>query len=269
MEQANRLYRQYLEDARNLAKVGQDALTLQKAEVFAKIATAIAATGFVEASIFEEENTAPEPRKVTGQAPTGKASLERTPEPKKVVGTAKVEVPAAPDPEPVPEWLDSKEFAALEHIYDEPDVQKDIRIQYLLKTYGPKQMKQLPPEVFPYFHLEGNELKDMKYYLTTWNEDPEKWTIKAATEISNNCVTAISDLTVEDYLTKLMPAVYHMNYILSFEKDQHAELLRVLGQVSKGTVKKIDDLRFRNIEFIHVAVDSVIDGTFDEIEKVS
>lgn len=244
--------------------MGQDSLTLQKAEVFAKIAAAIAATGAVDPSVFEET-------KEKVEATTGKASLERKPAPKKVVGTAKVETQAAPEPEPkpVPEWLTSQEFAVLKELENEPADKKAARLDYLIGTYGSKPMKELPPETFAYFHLEKRELDLMKYYLGTWNADPERWTIKAATEISDNRVTTIGELTVEEYLTKLIPAVGNLVYLLSFEEDQHAELLNVMNQVSKGTVKKLDDLRFRTIEFIRISVDSVIDGTYEDIAKVS
>ena len=244
--------------------MGQDALTLQKAEVFAQIASAIAATGFVT----EAAGTEAPVKTVTGTAPIGKASLERKPEPKKVTGTVDT-APDTPVGNPVPAWLDSEEFLTLKELEKEPADKKTERIEYLLKTYGTKKMKDLPAETFNYFHLEIREMNLMKHYLGTWKEDPDRWRIKAATEISNNRVTEINELTVEEYLTKLIPAIGHLNYILSFSVDQHAELLNVLNQVSKGTVKKLDDLRFRNIEFIRISVDSVIDGTFDDIEKVS
>lgn len=249
--------------------MGQDALTLQKAEVFAHIAAAIAATGWVNENVFEEGISAP----TTTTVSTGKASLERKPEPKKVVGTTKPEdmpKPIAPAvPEPVPEWLTSAEFATLKELENEPADKKTARIDYLLKAYGSKLMKDMTPETFNYFHLEIREMNLMKYYLGTWNADPDRWRIKAATEISNNRTTEVNELTVEEYLTKLIPAVGHLNYLLSFDADQHEELLQVMNQVSKGTIKKLDDIRFRNIDFIRISVDSVIDGTFDEIAKVS
>jgi len=249
--------------------VGQDALALQKAEVFAKIAAAIAATGFVTEDAFAEAGPEPADTKATG-----KASLERKPEPKKVVvGTTKPEempkpiTPAAP--ETVPEWLDSDAFVTLKELENEPADKKQERLDYLKKVYGPTLMKDLPQETFNYFHLEKRELDLMKYWLGTWKADVERWLIKAATEVSNNRVTTIGELTVEEYLTKLIPAIGHMNYLLSCEEDQRADMLQVLNQISKGSVKKLDDLRFRNIKFLRISFDSFINGTFDEIEKVS
>ena len=271
MTEANRLYQQYLEDARNLAKVGQDALTLQKAEVFAHIAAAIAATGLVTEDVFQEEGLNPIP--VTSPAPTGKASLERKPEPKKVVGTTKPEdMPkpvASTTSAPVPEWLNSTEFINMKDPEKEPADKKAERMDYLLKVYGTQKMKDLPPETFGFFHFEIDTMNTMKEWLNTWKADPDRWRIKAATEISNNRTTEVNELTVEEYLTKLIPAVTHLNYLLSFGPDQSDDLMQVLGQVSKGTIKKLDDIRFRNIDFIRISVDSVIDGTFDEIAKVS
>lgn len=244
--------------------MGQDALTLQKAEVFAKIAAAVAATGFVTEDVFVTNETA---------AVTGKESLERKPGPKKVVvGTTKPEDMPKPVsqfvPEPAPAWLTSEEFNMLKELGSEPADKKAERIKYLLKNYGSKQMKELAPEIFPYFHLEGGELESMKCFLEEWNADVDRWKIKAATEISRNRTTAIGELTVEEYLTKLIPAVGHLNYLLSFGPDQYDDLLQAMNRVSKD-IKKLDDLRFINIDFVRKGVDSVIDGTFDEIEKVS
>ena len=248
--------------------MGQDALTLQKAEVFAKIATAIATTGFVEASVFETNET-----EVKTAPAAGKASLERKPEPKKVVGTVKPEdMPktAAPvAPEPAPEWLTSTEFMALKDAEKEPADKKAARLDYLVRTYGSTHMKDLPPETFNFFHLELDVMDMMKGWLNKWKADVDRWRIKAATEISNNRTTEINELTVEEYLTKLIPAVNHLNYLLSFGPEQRDDLMQVLGQVSKGTIKKLDDIRFRNIDFVRISVDSVIDGTYEEIEKVS
>lgn len=250
--------------------MGQDALTLQKAEVFAHIASAIASTGFVEASVFETQDVVPakeELETIVKEEPKGKASLERKPEPKKVVGTAKIEVPTPPAP--TPEWLSSKEFMSLHDLSEESEENRKARVDYLIQNYGDKPMRSLPTETFAYFHLEKQELDNMKYYLSIWKEDAEQWMIKAASEISKNRVTSIGELTVEEYLKKLIPAVWNLNYILSFEEDQHDELMAVLSKVSKGTVQKIGDLYFPSIEFIRMSVDKVIDGTYDDIEKVS
>ena len=247
--------------------MGQDALTLQKAEAFAHIATAIAATGFVDASIFDKQESVSKPIEEKPETPTKKASLERKPEPKKVVGTAKVEVPVPPAPAPA--WLNSQEFAELKELGKEPEDKHAERMNYLLETYGSKQMKELPAETFNYFHLEIREMKLMKYYLGTWNADPDRWRIKAATEISNNRTTEINELTVEEYLKKLIPAIGHLNYLLSFTPDQRAELMDVINEVSNHSVKKLEDLRFQTVAFIRIGVDKKIDGTFDDVEKVS
>ena len=85
MEQATRLYKQYLEDARNLAKIGNDEVTLLKAIAFANIANAIGSTGFVNISeVIEEDNgvKAESESKDNRKFVEGKASLKRTPNPK-------------------------------------------------------------------------------------------------------------------------------------------------------------------------------------------
>ena len=271
MEQANKLYQQYLDDARNLAKVGKDELTLHKAAVFAQIAQAIAATGLVNEGAFgesmapepeiEKEESKTEPKKVVG---TAKASLERKPEPKKVVGTA-------PKPEPKPElpaYLTSEEFKALKELEEENPDKHAERYKYLTGTYGNTAMRKLPEEAYAYFCPEKHAIDVFKYYLGQWKADVEQWTVKVATEASDGRATTIADLTVDEYLNKLMPAMLHLNYILSYAQDQ-AAMMDILKQVSRGQIKKLDDLRLRNIDFIHTAVDSVLNGTFDEIEKVS
>ncbi len=249
--------------------MGQDALTLQKAEAFAQIAAAIAVTGFVDESVFCKQETVSQPTEEKPEVSTKKASLERKPEPKKVVGTAKIEAPVQPTPEPVPAWLTSKEFAELKELEKEPADKHAERMDYLLNTYGSKQMKDLPAETFNYFHLEIREMKLMKYYLGTWKADPDRWRIKAATEISNNRTTEVNELTVEEYLKKLIPAIGHLNYLLSFTEDQRPELMDVINEVSNHSVKKLEDLRFQTVQYIRIGVDKKIDGTFDDVEKVS
>ena len=234
--------------------MGQDELTLHKASVFAQIAAAIAATGHVEVTVFNEnESTA---------KPTGKASLERKPEPKKVT---------AQEPDrhtDAKEYLAGAEYKAVKNLEDEPADKHAIRYAYLTDIYGSKMMKELPEEAYGYFCPEKRVIDVFKYYLEQWHADVDKWIVKVATESSHDRVTTIAELTVEEYLNTLMPAMLHLNYVLSFAQDQEA-LLDVLNRVSRGQVKKLDDLRLRNIKFIRTAVDSVLNGTFDDIEKVS
>ena len=232
--------------------MGQDELTLHKASVFAQIATAIAATGHVEVTVFNENGT----------DTNGKASLERKPEPKKAT------TPESDRHADAKEYLASAEYKDLKNLEDEQADKHAIRYAYLTDTYGSKMMKELPEEAYGYFCPEKRTIDVFKYYLGQWNADVDKWIIKVATESSHDRVTTIAELTVEEYLNVLMPAMLHLNYVLSFAQDQEA-LLEVLNRVSRGQVKKLDDLRLRNIKFIRTAVDSVLNGTFDDIEKVS
>lgn len=270
MEEATKLYRQYLEDARSLAKVGQDANTLQKANVFAQIAAAIAATGYVEPHAFTEE--APEPVEekptpnvvsmpATPRTVTGKASLERTVPPKK-------EPAVDPDIE-VKAYLASDAFKALDNVSKEEKDKRELRYAYLKKEYGSLKMSQLPQEAFPYVVPEKGIMNDFRKYLASWNADTDVWMTKVAAEASKNRATGIGELTVTEYLDTLIPALFHVNYILSFAQDQRADLMDVLAMVSKGDVKKIEDIRLGEASFLHMSIDSVIDGTWEAMEQVS
>lgn len=243
--------------------MGQDEVTLRKAGVFAQIAAAIAATGLVEANVFGEPVKASEIKEESKKV-TGKESLERKPEPKKVTGTA----PKSETKNEPPIYLTSDEFKNLKTLEEEADFRHTERYEYLTKAYGDKTMRQLPEEAYAYFAPEKHTIDVFKYYLSQWKADADKWTVKVATESSDNRATEIADLTVDEYLNKLMPAMLHLNYILSYAQDQDA-MLDILKQVSKGQIKKLEDIRLRNIDFTHTAVDSVLNGTFDEIEKVS
>ena len=113
-------------------------------------------------------------------------------------------------------------------------------------------------------------MNDFRKYLASWGADENAWMTKVAAEASKNRATGIGELTVTEYLDTLIPALFHVNYILSFTKDQRAELMDVLAMVTKGDVKKIEDIRLGAASFIHMSVDSVIDGTWDAaMEQVS
>ena len=250
--------------------MGQDAITLQKANVFAQIAAAIAATGYVEQHAFSEAAPEPTEEKQTpnvvsmpaARTVTGKASLERTVPPKK-------ELAQDPDSE-VKAYLTSDAFKALENVSKEAKEKRELRYAYLKKEYGSLKMSQLPQEAFPYVVPEKGIMNDFRKYLASWGADENAWMTKVAAEASKNRATGIGELTVTEYLDTLIPALFHVNYILSFTKDQRAELMDVLAMVTKGDVKKIEDIRLGAASFIHMSVDSVIDGTWDAaMEQVS
>ena len=251
--------------------MGQDATALQKAEVFAQIAAAIAATGFVEQFAFSAAAPEPEPEKEkttpnvvsmpAARTVTGKASLERTVPPKK-------EPAADPDAE-VKAYLASDEFLSLTNVSKEVKAKREMRYAYLEKQYGSLKMSQLPQEAYPYVLPEKGIMNDFRKYLASWGADEGKWMAKVAAEASETGAASIGDLTVAEYLNTLIPALYHVDYILSFAQDQRTELLDVLKMVSKGDVKRIEDIRLKEASFLHMAIDSVIDGTWDAIEQVS
>ena len=246
MNQSSQLYKQYLEDARNMAKIGKDSLTLQKAGVMAQIAAAIAATGFVMEDVFA--NGAPEPAENSSnvvtmpvRSVTGKASLERTVPPKKEEPAVDAADVAAM------EYMNSDEFAALKTVAGENREKREMRYAYLKKKYGTTKLGQLPKESWPMIAPEKGLMDEFRQFIASWKADIGQWTAKICAEASTSSATEMKDLTVTEYLDALIPSLYHVNYILSFAPEERADLLQVLD----------------------LAIDSYIDGTWEDIEKVS
>ncbi len=277
MEQATRLYKQYLEDARNLAKIGNDEVTLLKAIAFANIANAIGSTGFVNVSeIIEEDNgvKAEQENKDNRKFVEGKASLKRTPNPKEE--TVKTEVKESEEDKKAREYIESDEFKKIENIVnynsESPTETREnckMRYDYLIRKFGDKKMKEVPSEYFFAFKPEKGLITTVLDCLTSWKADIEAWKTKIASECSESGATSFGDLTVTEYLNTMMPALYHLLSVIDFQEENRAELLSVLNTVSAGAVKKIEDICMRNVDFLHVGLDKYLDGTFDDVKEIS
>lgn len=278
MEQATRLYKQYLEDAQSLAKVGNNEVTLLKAIAFAQIASAIASTGFVEvvdSSAFASEENTQEDKKYR-KSVVGKASLKRTPNPKDETTKEEIVEEKSSEDEAAEAYINSEDFKKIESLVnynqDSPSETREnckLRYDYLIKKFGEKKMSEVPREYFFAFKPEKGLINMVLECLTSWNADIDAWKSKIASECSESNATNFGELTVKEYLTVMMPALYHLISVIDFPEEDRTELMEALNTVSAGSVKKIEDIRMRNVDFLHVGLDKYMNGTFDDVEKVS
>ena len=254
-----KMYRVSLDNAFDLAKVAKskDDVALVKASIYAQIATAIA-TGVMDLDLDENEPVVQENEKQEEAAaiPEVKEETEPAPEEKPV----DPKVIALVQEEPLAEPPDRYE--------DEAKDDRKKRYDYLLARYKDTLIKDLPKDLYPYLMPESN-VNAMYEWL--WDEalhdnsaDRKKTIVE---DLTGKKASSVGDVTLEMYLTKVIPCELDWIYFMMFEDS--SQINDVLAKITSNRYKDFRDLSTFSVGVWRTAAEKYMEQNFDAIEKVS
>ncbi len=251
-----KMYLQSLENAFELTKIAKskDDVSLAKADVYARIALAIATTA-IDVDDQPEETAIPVVPEIN--------KVEKVEEPE----------PAAPEPvhiNPVIAELvkDTEIPLPPDRIEDETKEAREARYAYLLDTYKDTAMKDLPEEVYPYLMPEANV---NAIYEWLWNDamhdDAAKRKESIIKDFTGGKMTSAGDIPLSLYLEKVIPCEQDWIYFMMFEDP--TVINETLAKCTSNRYKDFRNLSNFSVGVWHTATQKYMENNFESIEKVS
>ena len=245
-----KMYKESLENAFELAKVAKakDDVALSKADVYAKIALAIATSMIdVEETPTETVATAPEP---VQEMPEEKPA-EKPVDPKIIELAKDIEIPLPPD-----------------RYEEEKPEDRKTRYEYLLASYNDTPIKDLPDEAWDYLKPEVNVTR---IYEWLWDEvfKDNSATRKESIvkDFTENKTSSMGDVTLSLYLEKIIPCELDWNSFMMLEDTEKVN--QALARCTSNRYKDFRTLSNFAVGVWSTAVKKVLEGNFDAVEKVS
>ena len=247
-----KMYLESLENAFELAKVAKtkDDVALAKADVYAKVALAIA-SGLVDVS----DEAAPETGVATAAPEPVNAKPEPAPEPVKT--TAKVIELAKDTTIPLPP----------ERFEQEDPEARNVRYAYLKEKYQDMLLKDLPDEVWDYLKPEISEIRLFEWlWDEVFHDNSAARKESIVKDYTENKCSDINDVSLSLFLDKIVPCQMEWNGFMMYEDT--AKVNQVLARCTSNHYKDFRTLTNFAVGVWLTAVKKVMENNFD-IEKVS
>ena len=244
-----KMYLESLENAFELAKVAKtkDDVALAKADVYAKVALAIA-SGLVDVS--EEaapqttvQNTAPEPKQESEPEPAKAAA--------KVIDLAKdVMIPLPPD----------------RYEEEDPEARK-ARYTYLKNKYQDMLLKDLPDEAWDYLKPEVNATRLFEWlWDEAFHDNSAARKESIIRDYTENKTSAMEEVPLALFLDKIIPCELEWNGFMMYEDTDKVN--QILTRCTSNHYKDFRTLTNFAVGVWLTAVKKYMENNFD-IEKVS